>query len=62
MVKDSRKIAANLAADVVEYSRLMGLDEAAALAALKVRLDIFDSLVAAALVEGASASNRWSNT
>ncbi|MEX0735317.1 MAG: tetratricopeptide repeat protein [Steroidobacteraceae bacterium] len=46
MVKDSRKIAAILAADVVEYSRLMGLDEAAALAALKVRRDIFDSLVA----------------
>jgi len=45
MVKDSRKIAAILAADVVEYSRLMGSDDAATLAALKVRRAIFDRLV-----------------
>lgn len=45
MLKDSRKIAAILAADVVEYSRLMGSDDAATLAALKVRRAIFDRLV-----------------
>jgi len=44
MLKDSRKIAAILAADVVEYSRLMGADETGALAALKVRRFIFDEL------------------
>jgi len=44
MLKDSRKIAAILAADVVEYSRLMGADETGALAALKVRRVIFDEL------------------
>jgi TolB-like protein/class 3 adenylate cyclase/Tfp pilus assembly protein PilF len=45
MVKDSRKIAAILAADVVEYSRLMGVDEQGTLAALKIRRAIFDRLV-----------------
>ena len=45
MQRDSRKIAAILAADVVEYSRLMGTDEAGALAALKVRRGIFQELV-----------------
>ena len=37
MVRDSRKIAAILAADVVDYSRLMGADEAGTLAALAIR-------------------------
>lgn len=45
MLKDNRKIAAILAADVVEYSRLMGRDDAGTLAALKVRRAIFDQLV-----------------
>jgi class 3 adenylate cyclase/TolB-like protein/tetratricopeptide (TPR) repeat protein len=43
--RDSRKIAAILAADVVEYSRLMGADEAGTLAALKSRRAIFEELV-----------------
>ncbi len=46
MVKDSRRIAAILAADVVDYSRLTASDEAGALAALKIRRALFDSLVA----------------
>jgi class 3 adenylate cyclase/tetratricopeptide (TPR) repeat protein/TolB-like protein len=46
MLKDSRKIAAILAADVVGYSRLMGIDEPGTLAALKVRRAIFDRTVA----------------
>ena len=45
MVRDSRKIAAILAADVVDYSRLMGADEAGTLAALAIRRAIFDTLV-----------------
>lgn len=45
MVRDSRKIAAILAADVVDYSRLMGADEAGTLAALKARRTIFGELV-----------------
>ncbi|HUG04357.1 MAG TPA: tetratricopeptide repeat protein [Steroidobacteraceae bacterium] len=45
MIRDSRKIAAILAADVVDYSRLMGADEAATLAALKARRAIFEELV-----------------
>lgn len=45
MVRDSRKIAAILAADVVDYSRLMGADEAGTLAALKTRRAIFGELV-----------------
>jgi TolB-like protein/class 3 adenylate cyclase len=45
MVKDNRKIAAILAADVVEYSRLMGADEPGTFAALKIRRAIFDELV-----------------
>jgi adenylate cyclase len=45
MLKDTRKIAAILAADVVEYSRLMGADEAGALASLKQRRAVFDELV-----------------
>jgi len=45
MVRDSRKIAAILAADVVDYSRLMGADEAGTLAALAIRRALFDTLV-----------------
>jgi class 3 adenylate cyclase/TolB-like protein/tetratricopeptide (TPR) repeat protein len=45
MIRDSRKIAAILAADVVDYSRLMGADEAATLAALKARRAVFEELV-----------------
>ena len=45
MARDSRKIAAILAADVVEYSRLMGADEAGTLAALAARRRIFEALV-----------------
>ena len=45
MPRDSRKIAAILAADVVEYSRLMGADETGTLAALKSRRDIFEERV-----------------
>ena len=45
MPKTSRKIAAILAADVVNYSRLMGVDDAQALASLKERREIFDRLV-----------------
>jgi len=44
-VKDSRKIAAILAADVIEYSRLMEADEPGTLGALKIRRAIFDRLV-----------------
>jgi adenylate cyclase len=44
--KDSRIIAAILAADVVEYSKLMAADEAGTLAALKARRAIFDEQVA----------------
>ncbi|MGH8242163.1 MAG: tetratricopeptide repeat protein [Steroidobacteraceae bacterium] len=43
--RSSRKIAAILAADVVDYSRLMGADDEATLAALKERRAIFDRLV-----------------
>lgn len=42
---DSRKIAAILAADIVEYSRLMGADEHGTLATLKSRRAIFDEQV-----------------
>ena len=45
MVRDSRKIAAILAADVVDYSRLMGADEAGTLAALATRRAVFDAQV-----------------
>jgi TolB-like protein/class 3 adenylate cyclase len=45
MLKDNRKIAAILAADVVDYSRLMSADEAGTLDALKIRRAIFDRLV-----------------
>ena len=45
MVRDSRKIAAILAADVVDYSRLMSADEAGTLAALAIRRAHFDRLV-----------------
>src|SRR5688500_4745339 len=45
MVRDSRKIAAILAADVVDYSRLMGADEAGTLSALAIRRTLFDTLV-----------------
>ncbi|MGQ0430230.1 MAG: TIR domain-containing protein [Gammaproteobacteria bacterium] len=43
--RDSRRMAAILAADVVDYSRLMGADEAGTLAALKARRAIFDEVV-----------------
>jgi TolB-like protein/class 3 adenylate cyclase/Flp pilus assembly protein TadD len=46
MREHERKIAAILAADVVDYSRLMGVDEESTLAALKLRRSIFDQLVA----------------
>lgn len=46
MVKDSRRIAAILAADVVDYSRLTASDEAGALAALKIRRALFNESVA----------------
>ena len=43
-----RRLAAILSADVVGYSRLMGIDEAGTLARLKaIRRDIFDPLIAA---------------
>ncbi|HSC06518.1 MAG TPA: adenylate/guanylate cyclase domain-containing protein [Steroidobacteraceae bacterium] len=45
MREHDRKIAAILAADVVDYSRLMGVDEESTLAALKLRRSIFDRLV-----------------
>jgi len=45
MLQRGRKIAAILAADVVDYSRLMGMDEPATLAALKIRRGIFEQLV-----------------
>jgi len=45
MQRASRKIAAILAADVVEYSRLMGADETGTLAALRSRRVIFEELV-----------------
>ncbi len=45
MVRDSRKIAAILAADVVDYSRLMGGDETGTLAALEIRRAVFNKLV-----------------
>ena len=45
MVRDSRKIAAILAADVVDYSRLMGADETGTLAALAARRSIFEAQV-----------------
>ncbi len=45
MNKDSRVIAAILAADVVEYSRLMAADEPGTLAALKSRRALFDDQV-----------------
>jgi len=42
-----RRLAAILAADVVGYSRLMGLDEAGTLAAVKtVRADLIDGKIA----------------
>jgi len=46
MQKDSRIIAAILAADVVEYSRLMATDEPGTLAALKARRSLFAAQVA----------------
>jgi adenylate cyclase len=45
MTEQARKIAAILAADVVEYSRLMGADEAGTLAALKIRRALFERRV-----------------
>jgi adenylate cyclase len=46
MHRDSRKIAAILAADVVDYSRLMAMDEPGTLATLKARRQLFDARVA----------------
>ena len=46
MLEHDRRIAAILAADVVGYSRLMGVDEESTLAGLKIRRSIFDQLVA----------------
>lgn len=46
MARNTRKIAAILAADVVGYSRLMGTDEEGTLATLKLRRATFDRLVA----------------
>ena len=43
--RESRKIAAILAADVVDYSRLMSADEAGTLATLAIRRATFDTLV-----------------
>ena len=45
MTEHARKIAAILAADVVDYSRLMGADEPATLDALKIRRALFERLV-----------------
>ena len=45
MTEHARKIAAIVAADVVDYSRLMGADEAATLDALKIRRALFERLV-----------------
>ena len=45
MSRDRRKIAAILAADVVDFSRLMGADEPGTIAALADRRRIFDRLV-----------------
>jgi adenylate cyclase len=45
MLEHGRKIATILAADVVEYSRLMGVDETGTVAALKVRRALFEQLV-----------------
>jgi TolB-like protein/class 3 adenylate cyclase len=45
MLEHGRKIATILAADVVEYSRLMGMDEAGTLDALNVRRALFGQLV-----------------
>ncbi len=45
MAEHARKIAAILAADVVEYSRLMGVDEPGTLDALKIRRALFESMV-----------------
>ncbi len=48
MPRDQRRLTAIVAADVVGYSRLMGRDESATLAALKaVRRDVVDPCVAA---------------
>ena len=41
-----RRLAAILAADVVGYSRLMGVDEEATLATLKAYREVIDRLVA----------------
>jgi len=46
MQKDNRIIAAILAADVVEYSRLMATDEPGTLAALKARRSLFAEQIA----------------
>ncbi|HZF15724.1 MAG TPA: tetratricopeptide repeat protein [Steroidobacteraceae bacterium] len=45
MVRDSRKIAAILAADIVSYSRLMSADEEGTLSALKSCRALFDEVV-----------------
>ncbi|MGH8285243.1 MAG: adenylate/guanylate cyclase domain-containing protein, partial [Steroidobacteraceae bacterium] len=45
MLEHGRKIATILAAHVVEYSRLMDVDDSGTLAALKVRRALFEQLV-----------------
>lgn len=45
MLEHGRKIATILAADVVGYSRLMGVDDTGTLAALKARRSLFEKLV-----------------
>ena len=52
-----RRLAAILSADVVGYSRLMGIDEAGTLMRLKaMRRDVIDPLIAA---HRAGRSNSW---
>ena len=47
MTREQRRLAAIVAADVVGYSRLMGVDESGTLAALKsCRRELFDPKIA----------------
>jgi hypothetical protein len=57
-----RRLAAILSADVVGYSRLMGIDETGTLARLKaVRRDIVDPLIATEAVWKRSRANNAEN-
>ena len=56
MHKDSRIIAAILAADVVEYSRLMAADEPGTLASLKARRAIFGQWFPSSTAASSAAS------